>query len=333
MTVHSVRSEQRAEHTGEREVRRRAGLDRPGYRGPSKFRQIPAVAADFLADQPMLVLGAADAQGRLWAGLLTGRPGFLRAEPGSRDDPAPDGPALGPKPDPVLDTLTVEARPLPGDPLAAALDVPAAAGGTQVGLIAIEPARRRRMRLNGSATATGSGLRVTLDQVFSNCPKYIQDRSWRLVDEPSSPPVHGTELTLRQQLLISTADTFFLTTADRDGELDASHRGGNPGFVRVEGPDRLVFPDYVGNAMFCTLGNLLENPAAGLLFLDWETGTTLQLSGTASTDWDPAHAATVPGAERLVEFTVQRVVETPAASPLRWTEAGYSRFNPPTSGR
>ncbi|MDH6113851.1 putative pyridoxine 5'-phosphate oxidase superfamily flavin-nucleotide-binding protein [Kitasatospora sp. MAP12-15] len=314
-------------HRGEHEVQRRAG--RLPRSGPSARvgggPRIPEIAAAFLAAQPMLVLGAADAEDRLWATLLTGTPGFLHA----------DGPAA----------VRIAARPLPGDPLHAAFALAlASAEPTEVGMIAIEPASRRRMRMNGRATATGTdagtgtgtgagerGLRVALDQIYSNCPKYIQKRGYRFSQAHPLPATNGSELTTAQQELIRSADTFFIATADSEGHTDASHRGGLPGFVAVPAPDRLVWPDYPGNAMFNTLGNLAVHPAAGLLFVDWRTGTTLQLTGTARTDWDEQRAAAVPGAERLVEFTVTAVVETPGASPLRWDEPEFSRFNPPAA--
>jgi hypothetical protein len=83
--------------------------------------------------------------------------------------------------------------------------------------------------------------------------------------------------------------------------------------------------------MFLTLGNLQLHDAAGLLFPDWRTGTLLHLTGTAKVLWDPAEAARVPGAQRLVEFAVAEVRELAGASPLRWSDPAYSRFNPPTS--
>ncbi|MCC9309824.1 pyridoxamine 5'-phosphate oxidase family protein [Kitasatospora sp. RB6PN24] len=298
--------------SGEQMVRRRAGFDRPGYSGPTKHRRIPAVAAEFLTAQPMLLVGAADADGRIWASALADRPGFLRARPGLGDEP---------------DAVTIAARPTPHDPLAAVLG-----GSTRVGMIALEPARRRRMRMNGRATATGDGLHVALDQVFSNCPKYIQARGFDLLARQPGPVRRTSQLTLPQQLFVNSADTFFIATADRAGDLDTSHRGGLPGFVEVLGPGRLRFPDYAGNAMFATLGNLAENPAAGLLFIDWDTGTTLQLTGTARIDWDPAHSAQVPGAQRLVDFTVAGVVESVAALPLTWSDPTYSPFNPRAEG-
>ena len=92
---------------------------------------------------------------------------------------------------------------------------------------------------------------------------------------------------------------------------------------------RLSFPDYAGNTMFMTLGNLAANPRAGLLFLDWERGDTLQLSGRAVVDWSPERAAALPGAERVVDFEVDAVVRAPRALPLRWALEERSRFNPP----
>jgi uncharacterized protein len=149
--------------------------------------------------------------------------------------------------------------------------------------------------------------------------------------EPDCSVALSRELSPRQRQLVTEADTFFITTADRAGNADASHRGGSQGFVQVLSPTLLRWPDYVGNAMFNTRGNLEVNPAAGLLFPDWRTGATLQLTGTARTDWEPSHAAAVPGAQRLVEFSVTDVVEIPGASPLRRGSPELSRFNPPVA--
>ncbi|NGN70050.1 pyridoxamine 5'-phosphate oxidase family protein, partial [Streptomyces sp. A7024] len=176
------------------------------------------------------------------------------------------------------------------------------------------------------------GLRVRLDQVISNCPKYLQRREYGTVAQDGGEPrttSRGAELTTAQQLAVSTADTFFIATASGEGDADASHRGGNPGFVEVLSPTRLRWPDYQGNAMFLTLGNLELNPAAGLVFPDWETGGLLQVTGTARTVWDAAEAAKVPGAKRLVDFEVTEVSENSGALPLRWSEPEFSRFNPP----
>ncbi|MFG2819552.1 pyridoxamine 5'-phosphate oxidase family protein [Kitasatospora sp. NPDC048365] len=289
-------------HPGERAAQARAGVaDRADHVGRSIGSTIPAVAARFLTERRMLVVGAADREGRLWATALTGEPGFLRAADAS--------------------TLAVAARPAPGDPLAEALAAP-----VEVGTIALDPANRRRMRLNGRATPTADGFTVAAAQVYANCPKYIQRRT------PASSPAPpggarataGDRLSTGQQLAVSTADTFFVASAGPDGRVDASHRGGNPGFVQVLGPDRLRWPEYAGNAMYNTLGNLELDPSAGLLLPDWETGGSLLLTGRAGVDWsDPKAPA--------VDYAVDRVVELAPVAALTWSAPEFSPVNPPVA--
>ncbi|MGW4475514.1 pyridoxamine 5'-phosphate oxidase family protein [Nonomuraea sp. NPDC004354] len=285
------------EHPGEAAVQRRAGVPRAGTWGSARARpEIPEVAADFLSRQRLLVVAAADTHGRMWAGALTGPEGFAQALDERR--------------------IMVGALPGPGDPLAGAF-----ASEHEIGMIAIEPATRRRMRVNGTAHAAGAGLLVHTEQVYSNCPKYIQART--IIPGPAvTSPAARTSNTLsgRQQEWISEADTFFVATHAEGLGADASHRGGNPGFVTVLDERHLAWPDYVGNSMYMTLGNLELDPACGLLFPDWDTGDALHVTGRARVEW---------GAERTVRFEVDGVVEVTAASPLRWEFGGYSRHNPP----
>ncbi|HEX6568970.1 MAG TPA: pyridoxamine 5'-phosphate oxidase family protein [Acidimicrobiales bacterium] len=298
-------------HAGERAVQQRVGEVRLADRATGAIgAEVPPVAAEFLAQQRMLVVAATDAEGLVWASLLTGPPGFVTV----------------PRPG----VLEVAARPAPGDPLGGAL-----AGPALLGTLAIEPATRRRSRQNGRSTPTAGGIRIDLDQVFANCPKYIQQREVVHVGgvagaEAGDQVAHvGDALTGRHRRWIDGADTLFIGTTDADGNADASHRGGNAGFVRVLGPRKLRFPDYRGNSMYMTLGNLEQQPAAGLLFVDWTTGDLLHVSGRAAVDYDPAAARPFPGAQRVVDVEVTRVVESAHASPLVWGEASPSRFNPP----
>ncbi|WP_371625183.1 pyridoxamine 5'-phosphate oxidase family protein [Streptomyces sp. NBC_01116] len=307
-------------HRGEVAVQERAGLARRAAGAGRAIRSdIPEVAADFLVRQPFLVVGGADERGRIWATQLSGEPGFLSV-------PAPD-------------TLIIGALPPPGDPLAGLLSGAGTGGAApaRIGMIGIEPETRRRMRMNGRAVRAGDGLRVDLDQAVANCPKYIQVRRHRRIAprEEAGQRIavpDGDALSPAQQEALRTADTFFVATASDRGDADASHRGGNPGFVQVLTPRLLRWPDYAGNGMFLTLGNLELNPAAGLLVPDWDTGASLHLTGSARTVWDGDAVARIPGAERLVEFEVTAVREIAAASPLRWSDPEFHRRNPPVAG-
>ncbi|QLY29619.1 pyridoxamine 5'-phosphate oxidase family protein [Nocardia huaxiensis] len=290
-------------HTGELAVQQRMGqADIAQHVGRMIRADIPGAAAAFLAEQPMIVVAAADEAGRMWATQLTGLPGFAQAA-GDR-------------------TITVDALPRPGDPLAAALRSPG-----RIGLIALQPQRRRRMRVNGIADPTATGLRITTEQVYSNCPKYISRRTlgdWSA--GVAATPRHTTALTEEQQRAISAADTFFVASIGPDGHADASHRGGNPGFLQVLSPNRLRWPDYRGNSMFMTLGNIAADPRCGVLIMDWRSGATLQLTGTAEITWDETTFA--PGAQATIDFTVTEVVDIAAASPLRWSAPELSPVNP-----
>jgi predicted pyridoxine 5'-phosphate oxidase superfamily flavin-nucleotide-binding protein len=297
-------------HCGEMTVQEQAGT-RPlaAQLAHILLTEFPAQARAFLAAQPLLVVSSADERGRLWASVLTGRPGFLQV--------------------PDANTLQITAQPVPGDVLAANLAVEAAVGTT-----AIDFATRRRIRLNGRAHRSSDGITVALDEVFFNCPKYIQARRWQYLPPPYTPPQAGAHtggLAPEAQAWIARADTFFLATAHVSAGLDASHRGGRAGFVRVLNSRTLQWPDYTGNGMFQSLGNLALDPRAGLLFPDFTTGHVLQVTGRAHIDWNPAHAQYYPGAERLLTFRIDEVHIVEHALPFRWEFESYSPFDPPVA--
>ncbi len=292
-------------HTGELIAQTRAGLRAEADRVSALIgSEIPPLAQGFLADQPLIVVGAVDAGGRLWATMLTGLPGFLTVT----------GPA----------TVEIAAAPAPGDPLHGVL-----ASETRVGLLAIDLETRRRVRINGTSHPVAGGLRIDVGQVYPNCPKYIQQRRPRWAPaEPGAARVSAA-LTVEDSSAIDLADSFFVATAGPDGHADASHRGGNPGFLRAVSPTHLRWPDYVGNSMFNTFGNLEVNPRAGLLVPDWSTGALTHLTGTAVVDWNPDHAAAVPGAQRLVDFTIERGVRSAGGGARRGGHPHPPRATPP----
>jgi len=250
--------------------------------------RIPARAAEFLSGQRLAVIAGVDSARAAWASLLMGTPGFLRARGES--------------------VLEIAALLPPDDPLA-----PSLALGMPIGVLVIDLLSRRRLRVNGQAWLPGDGaLCVAGEELFWNCPKYIQSRELTALDEGGngrSRPRSGSRLEPEQRVWVEAADTLFVASA-RDGYgADASHRGGLPGFVRVDGEHAVIFPDYVGNGMFQTLGNFLADGRAGLLFPDFERGRTLQLTGRASIEWEASGDRSFPGAERLVRVKVEGWVE------------------------
>jgi predicted pyridoxine 5'-phosphate oxidase superfamily flavin-nucleotide-binding protein len=272
-------------HSGELELQRRAGvLGATDDLGRGIRTSIPQGIARFLREQRFAVVATADGAGRVWVSHLAGPRGFVAA--------------VGEQ------MLRLAAQPVPGDPLAD--DLPAR---PEAGVLLIDPRTRQRVRMNGRGLLTPDGLFVLTSQVYGNCPKYIQRRA--LVDGDGGPPGPTRvtpHLTQAQRAGIARADTFFIGSVHPTGGADASHRGGRPGFVRVVGDARLEFAHYPGNGMFNTLGNLVESPRAGLLFVDVETGGLLQLTGTAEV-----------AADFSVRFDVESVRETPGGSPLRYT--------------
>lgn len=99
---------------------------------------------------------------------------------------------------------------------------------------------------------------------------------------------------------------FFLATADDEGRMDCSYRGGLPGFVRVFDDKTLLFPDYDGNGSFMSLGNLTVNPNIGMIFIDFERQRRLRVNGRAEMSNDPDIVSSFPGAERVVRVTVDQ---------------------------
>jgi predicted pyridoxine 5'-phosphate oxidase superfamily flavin-nucleotide-binding protein len=167
------------------------------------------------------------------------------------------------------------------------------------------------MRVNGRARPVGAGsLEVTTREVYSNRPKYIHPREVAPAlgnDDADAIAERGTVLTPAQAAMLAAADTLFIASWHPLAGADVSHRGGEPGFVRVTAPGRIIIPDYSGNMMFNTLGNLAADPRAGLLLVDFGGSGTLQLSGLARIEWDRAALADFPGAERLVELRIDIV--------------------------
>lgn len=260
---------------------------------------MPDQHREFYAQLPFVVLGAVDQQGDVWATLRTGKPGFMSS------------------PDPQ--TLQIDLKPQPSDPAQEGMGE-----GAAIGMLGIELHTRRRNRMNGNIRRLlDHGLEISVSQAYGNCPRYINLRQYSFVREQAGDVRHLVATDPLARRLITAADSFYIATyVERDGErqVDASHRGGKPGFVRMDEDGTLTIPDFSGNLFFNTLGNILLNPRAGLIFVDFKTGDLLQMSGCAQVLLDDPEIAAFQGAERLLRFKPQRVVYRQAAIPLRWKD-------------
>ncbi|MFB2833047.1 pyridoxamine 5'-phosphate oxidase family protein [Floridanema evergladense] len=295
-------------HSGEIAVQTRAGVREEAERiGQVICNKVKPAALSFLSTQQMAIASTIAANNTIWASLLTGSPGFIQ----------------------VLNDQIIQIQHTSNyiDIFHKNLEKNSA-----IGLLVIDLSNRKRLRLNGNVKMHLSEMfQVEIQQSFFNCPKYIQTRylETSAIAELPPPEIHQRNaLNSADESWINQADTFFIATANYTQGADASHRGGYPGFVQVINSKTLLFPDYAGNNMFQTLGNLAQNSQAGLLFIDFDQGHTLQLTGQAVILWDTELLSTFPGAQRLIEFTISQLIETRNATPLRWEFGEYSPVNP-----
>lgn len=298
-------------HEGEQCLQSLTGVQEAmEQRGRAMIRDhMPDQHRRFFEQLPFVLAGGLDAQRQPWATVWSGLPGFMQS------------------PDPHR--LDIRVRHLPGDPLAAEWQA-----GSAIGLLGIEPHTRRRNRMNGTVVrADADGFDVAVRQSFGNCPKYIHPRQVRWTGAASAhaavEPV-GAQLQGAALRMVSAADTFFIASSSpaagepgqgRGDGVDVSHRGGPAGFVHVaetaEG-SVLTVPDYVGNFLFNTLGNILRQPRVGLLFMDVARGDVLWLAGLGEVDLDPQAAAAFEGAQRLLRVRIERGWLGCGVMPLAW---------------
>ena len=300
-------------HEGERYVQERAGerdnaLRLEGFAAGA----IPARAISFLEEQRMLAIGSTDEHGRVFASVIFGAPGLASSF---------DGRSLH------LDRSRIDMH---DDPVWRNLRV-----GADVGLLAIELASRRRLRINGVVSRVDAArIDVDVHEAYPNCPKYIQRRV--ALDAPGvrarleERRSEGIALDDERTRLIERADTLFVASRHPERGMDVSHRGGAPGFARVVSPTRIRIPDYRGNSMFNTLGNFAVDDRAGIVVLDFEGGTLLQMTGTAVLQFEQLDDARQPtgGTGRYWDFEVERWLAAPIRAPVAWQLLERSPHNP-----
>jgi len=306
-------NEQSVFHQGELQVQALANEADIAQRNATVVSQhIIKGALPFVAQQNMAVISSTDENGQIWTSVLFGQPGFISA-PNDQQILINPQQMIEQAEDPLWHNIT---------------------GNSQVGLLIIELSTRRRLRVNGNMTLLDTGqYQVTVAQAYPNCPKYIQRRQPSLTKDVISyhcpTPILGSALTQQQQDLISNSDSFFVGSGVAKHHNDASYRGGSPGFVSLVNNRQLLIPDYKGNSMFNTLGNIQSNPNVGLVFIDFESNKLLQLTGTAKILWHQDDKQNLTGGtKRYWHFNVKHWQETNLPQGLKWTFFDYSPHNP-----
>ena len=138
--------------------------------------------------------------------------------------------------------------------------------------------------------------------------RQMQDRfdSRRIADRLEQVTVHA-EFDDEDRAFIGKAAQFFLATADAEGRPDCSYKGGMSGFVRILDATTLAFPDYDGNGMFRSLGNIVVNPSVGMLFIDFQEGDRMRVNGTAEVRTDDPLLTEFPGAKSIVRVQAEKI--------------------------
>jgi predicted pyridoxine 5'-phosphate oxidase superfamily flavin-nucleotide-binding protein len=299
-------------HAGERILQRNAGVEeRMEGVGRRVLRDhLTAQHQEFYPLLAFVVLGSVDTEGRPWATLRCNRPGFLHALDEHR--------------------LRIDIKRDRSDPAEQGMK-----DGDAIAALGIDLATRRRNRLNGIVSRSADTyFDIAVGQSYGNCPQYIQLRQFSFIRDPSQPSEFSAETSCELDSyardVVANADTFFVASyTDReDGrrQVDVSHRGGKPGFVRVDENGSMTIPDFAGNLFFNTLGNILTNGKAGLTFPDFETGNLLQMTGDAEVVLESPEIGAFQGAERIWRFYPKVITSRRDALPLRsrFIEGGWS---------
>lgn len=298
---------------GEVAVQQMAGeAQRAGMVGRGIQPSIVGVAIPFIRRQTIVYVGSTDQEGQLWLSILVGEQGFVEV--------------------PDVDQVVFNEQLIHSDK--ADILYKNIAIEPSIGVLFIEQSTRKRFRINGTTQREEGNIRIKVEEAYANCPKYIR----RAMIAPSegrsgiARVVHSGSVPGAEEIdWISSADTFYVASRSRDKRTDASHRGGNRGFIEVLADGVLRIPDYAGNSMFNTLGNIYENPNVGLLFVDVEKGSTLQLTGKGSLDFEqttPEDLKKSGDTGRFWLFETKQWIRTEHHHQLSWELLDYSPFNP-----
>ena len=321
-------------HDGELQVHRKLGG--PGRDNPNSSVLLQQ-GAILLQSATLLAIGTVDDQSRPWTTIWGGEPGFARPLGASM---------VGIKTpvdsnhDAVLGALGINNGHLGEESLQQM-------AGKPMGGLTIDLNRRKRVKLAGKMVAGAVAvpedseggdvqgqiqLVTQIEQSLGNCPKYLnrkdikpaQTRAKLISSEPS--------LSERAMDLIHKADLFFISSIHATEGMDTNHRGGAPGFTRVTndtgGNSVIVWPEYSGNKLYQTLGNLEINPMAGLVFPDFDTGDVLYLTGQTETLFKTDANALIPKSNLAVKLTVTGAKLVQQGLPFRGSLVESSPYNP-----
>ncbi|RLL67630.1 pyridoxamine 5'-phosphate oxidase family protein [Streptomyces sp. Z26] len=338
-------------HAGEEAMHR---LLRVPYEDNPTTRGLPAVYGSTLPHFPLFALGAVDRHDRVWTTLFGGRPGTaglvssgvlgLAFPARLRRLPVEEGGGwVGP--DPVLEALVSGTPSSDGQPI----DL----SGKTVSGLALDLETRTRVKVAGRAirgavlekqpaggTVPAGGtepvdvrLAVAVEESLGNCPKYLNRKRIWPHDGPSGSTSDFLPLPPDAVELVGRSDILFISSRHGGESMDTNNRGGAPGFARIlrnsdEGV-ALVYPEYSGNRLFQTLGNLKSDPAVGITFPDFESGDVLYVTGRAEVLVGADAAALLPHTKLAVRVTVEAARFVRAGLPFRGKSYDQSPYNPP----
>ncbi|KAF2728410.1 hypothetical protein EJ04DRAFT_516624 [Polyplosphaeria fusca] len=308
-----------------------------GWDNPTSTMLTPQ-ASFLLQRAPLLAFGTLDSQDRPWTTLWGGQPGFSEALGGG-----------------IIGTRTfVDAI---NDPVVQAL-----VGGTEKGEmrsgnekmlsgLTIDLMTRKRVKIAGRMLAGALSeveveyeggvkhaenapeqqnqlqLVYKVDQSLGNCPKYLNQYEIQPALTTSKLVEQSPNLSNEAKALIAKSDMFFLSTSTED-DMDTNHRGGPTGFVRIVSDTEIAYPEYSGNRLYQSLGNLQMNPKIGITFPDYETGEILYITGTTEILVLEDAAKLLPGSNLAVKIKIDEARLVEGGLPFRGTRKIPSPYNP-----
>ncbi|KAF2718413.1 oxidoreductase-like protein [Polychaeton citri CBS 116435] len=325
-------------HDGEREMR--SAMRAPETDNPT----VPALSpqlANHMQIAPLLAVGTLDADNRPWTTLWGGDSNFARPLGGGIVGIRT---VVTGQHDPVVENLVGK------DPTGEV--VRGSGRGRMVSGLTIDLETRKRVKLFGRMIAGALGTReddeqragddgsssaeiqlvLKIEQSLGNCPKYLNKK--HIVPAASRPSLLSASPQLPQRAadLLANTDLFFISSSNHTYDMDTNHRGGPAGFVRVVSNDKsgavICYPEYSGNRLYQTLGNLKVNPLAGICVPDFDNGDMLFLTGRTEVLVGAEAARLLPRSNLVVKMTVSAARLVASALAFRGLRGDTSPYNP-----